>query len=188
MPRSRVPIDVMDREKEALAEHDIELRSHDDIAIAQVEQDDVDDALGRLDLRALVPLEDVLDDQRVETQRLTDLLGLLRGRGDEVDPERALRAVEQPRERPESLFSFGLLGLGALEGHHPDRPGLTGWSGGTLPLDAHAQRDLGLLLRGRGRVRWGRGHRRRVLRRRSCRSRRSRLMRRPAYAPAFGED
>ena len=74
-----------------MAEHDVELGGDDDLAVAQVEQDDVDDAFGRLDLGPLVALQHVLDDQRVETERLADLLGLGRGRGDEIDPDRGVR-------------------------------------------------------------------------------------------------
>ena len=90
VPRPRVPVDVVDGQQEALAEHDVELGGDDHVAVAEVEQDDMDDAIGRLDLRPLVALEHVLDDQRVETERLADLLGLRRGRGDEIHPGRAV--------------------------------------------------------------------------------------------------
>ena len=95
MTGPRVPVDVVDGQQEALAEDDVELRRHDRVAIAQVEQHDVDDPVGRLDLRPLVALEDVLDDQGVEAERLADLQRLGLRRGDEIDPDPGLRLAQQ---------------------------------------------------------------------------------------------
>jgi hypothetical protein len=91
-----------------------------------VEQDDVDDAIGGLDLGALVALEDVLDDQRVQAQGLADVVGLALGRGDEVDPDRRIRPGDELGETVDGLRAFELLGVATDTGRDPDRPGLTG--------------------------------------------------------------
>ena len=57
------------------AEDEIELGRDHAVAIGEVEEDDVDDAVGRLDLGALVAFEHVLDDQGVQVQRAPDAQG-----------------------------------------------------------------------------------------------------------------
>ena len=104
---------------------------------------------------------------------------------DEVDPDGRARAAGPARAASPAPPCLRLVELVALAARRP------GWSpagrrGRSRPGAGRARRaGCRALVRGRGRVRWGRGHRRRVLRRRSCRSRRSRPMRRPAYAPAL---
>ena len=185
VPRPRVPVDVVDGQQEALAEHDVELGGDDDVAVAEVEQDDVDDAIGRLDLGPLVALQHVLDDQRMQSERLVRPAEACVGVGATRSTQAEQSGLsEQLGKLRQGIRAFELVELTALERDHPDRPRLPGRSGRVLPLDAHAQRDLRVRVRGRGRVRRGRGHRRPILQRRSPRSRRSRPMRRPAYASA----
>ena len=65
------------------------------VAVAQVEQHDVDDPVGRLDLGPLVALEDVLDDQRMEAERARRPAAPGLRRRDEVDPDGGLRLAEE---------------------------------------------------------------------------------------------
>ena len=164
----RVPVDVVHGQQEALAEDDVELRRHDRVAIAQVEQHDVDDPVGRLDLGALVALEDVLDDQGVEAERLADLQRLGLRRGDEIDPDARLRLAQElghPGHRGRALELDDAV---AAHGDDPDRARLTWRADRMLSLDSDAERDRRRVVRGRGRVRAHRGHRRRILRQRAA--------------------
>ena len=75
--RPRLPARIVGGEEEPGAEHDVEFDRRQDGVIVEVEQDDVDDAVGDLDLRPLIALEDVLDDERVQPEGRPDLLDLL---------------------------------------------------------------------------------------------------------------
>ena len=79
--------------------------------VVEGEQHDVDDAVGRLDLGALVALEDVLDDERVQAEGLADRFDLGRRRRRQVDPDARLGLA------PAGLGSAGegLVALGFLE-------------------------------------------------------------------------
>src|SRR6185436_11232672 len=108
-----------------------------DLAVeAQVEDDDVEVAVDLLDLGALVALEDVLSDERMQPELLRDALHALGGGVDEVDPGTRVGVGE-------GLVGFGWvidledLAAGAHE-------------------DPDAVLERGLVLRGRG---WGRSAR-----------------------------
>ena len=160
------------------------------LAVAQVEQDDVDDAVGRLDLGPLVALEDVLDDQRMEPEGLADLRAWLARRARSGRPRPACRAsAPAPGSLASAAVALELVEPFALRATTTRSvPGSPGGAGRAVALDAHAERDVGRLVRGRGRVRASRGHRRRVLRQRSRRSCRPHRLRRPAYASVPRDD
>ena len=172
-----IPVGVVDGEQVLRPEHDVELGRQDLIAVGQMEEDDVDDAVGRLDLRPLIAFQDVLDDEGVEPERLADVLGLGRRRGDQVDPDRCLGPAQQVGQRGEGRLALRFLDLRAGQRHDPDRPGLAGRPDRALASDVRPERDGRPLVRGRVRFPGGRSHRQRVLREAAVR-------RHPAYAAA----
>ena len=91
--------------------------------VVEVEQDDVDDAVGDLDLRPLVALEDVLDDERVKPEGRPDLLDLFARRPGQVDPDARVRLAEELREAPERLVAGRLAALAVDDGHDREGPG-----------------------------------------------------------------
>ena len=85
------------------------------------EQDDVDDAVGRLDLRPLVALEDVLDDERMESERPRRRRPSARATvrpGRSRPPRRAWRAA--PAGGPSATSPGELAHLAIDERGHPD--------------------------------------------------------------------
>jgi len=87
-------------EQEAPPEDEVDLVGLDGVAKLEGEQDDVDEAVGDLDLRALVALDDVLGDQRVEPELRGHGVDGRRAGGREVDPH---PRVPRPDERPDLL-------------------------------------------------------------------------------------
>ena len=86
----------MDRQEVARAEDEVDLGRRRLAVVAEGEQHGVDDvALERLDLRALVPLGDVLRDERMEPQGVGDDPDLVGARRGKIDPQtRAVAAHE----------------------------------------------------------------------------------------------
>ena len=79
----------MHGEEEPRPEHELELVRPACAVPAEREQDDVDESTVVLDLRAVVALDDVLDDQRVEPEVPRRRQDVRVGRFREVDPDRA---------------------------------------------------------------------------------------------------
>ena len=107
---SQVASWVVSRKPEA--QHDVDLRGDEDRVVVEVEQHDVDDAVGRLDLRPLVALEHVLDDQRVEPEGGAHRLDLLARRAGQVDPDAGVRLAQQGRERARPPRRHSIRGTG----------------------------------------------------------------------------
>lgn len=63
----------MGGQQEALAEHDVDLAAHQLADIVEPEHDHVQRATSQLDLRALVALGNVLDDERVQPEQIAQL-------------------------------------------------------------------------------------------------------------------
>ena len=61
------PIRIVDRQDEPGPQDDIDLAQVGLPGVEKSEEDNVNDPVGQLELRALVPLDDVLGDERVET-------------------------------------------------------------------------------------------------------------------------
>ncbi len=95
----------MHRHQEVEPQDEVDLVDPDRVGAVQREHDDVDDAVGRLDLCALVAFEDILDDQWMEAQDGPDLLDLLRRRPGQVDPGAGLRMVEEAGQGLECLVA-----------------------------------------------------------------------------------
>ena len=100
-----------------------DLGRDEDRVVVEVEEHDVDDAVGRLDLRALVALQDVLDDERVEPEGGPDRLDLLARRAGQVDPDARVRLAQQRREALDRLGAARLAELVADDRRDPDRAG-----------------------------------------------------------------
>ena len=107
---------------------------------------DVDDAVGRLDLGALVALEDVLDDQRMEAEDGADLLDLLRRRR---RPGRPRPMRSDGRRRP-GRASSAVVALELPERHRRPIDGDADLTGPARPTSA---RGGGRPARRRGRSR-----------------------------------
>src|SRR4029078_704897 len=75
----------------------------------QREQDDVDQPVGRLDLRALVALEDVLDDQRMEAEDTSNRLHPIRRGCTQVYTDTSFGLREHPRKRLEGRIAVEIL-------------------------------------------------------------------------------
>ena len=80
----------MDREQEGRTEDDVDLARVRMVDVER-EQDDVDELIGKLDLRALVALQDVLGDQWMQPQRAADGLDAVGVEVDRIDPGRRSR-------------------------------------------------------------------------------------------------
>ena len=68
----------MDRQQVAETEDDVDLGRHEAPAMGEREHHDVDDAVGGLDLRPLIALQHVLDDERMQAQDRADGVDLRR--------------------------------------------------------------------------------------------------------------
>ena len=100
---ARVPAGLVDGQQEARAEDDVEFGGGHLLVVREMEEHDVDEPVGRLDLGSLISLEDVLDNQRMEGQGGTNLLGLLGARCRQVHPYGRTRLSNQLREAGEGL-------------------------------------------------------------------------------------
>ena len=73
MRRARVPGSIVDRQQEPGPEDKVDLDRHQSfVPVVEVEQDEVDQPGRDLDLRSLVALEHILDDQLMEPQSRPD--------------------------------------------------------------------------------------------------------------------
>src|SRR3972149_5946740 len=88
-PGPRVPPGGVRGQQEPLAEDDVDLVRPDRVAEFEGEEDDVDETVGGLDLRALVALDDVLGDKLVEPEQAGDPPDEGRVRGGQGGPGRA---------------------------------------------------------------------------------------------------
>ena len=79
-------------QEEPVAQDEVDLVRLYVVRELQGEHDDMDEAVRRLDLRALVALHDVLGNELVEIEQACDLGDLHSARGGEVDPD-GLRAI-----------------------------------------------------------------------------------------------
>ncbi len=96
MRHQGIPARVMDGEEVAETEDEVDLMHDHRLLAVEREQDDVDDPVRRLDLGPLVALEDVLDDERVQSEDLADRFDLLRRGRRHIDPHRRLGLAQQP--------------------------------------------------------------------------------------------
>src|SRR3972149_4740776 len=124
-PGPRVPPGGVRGQQEPLAEDDVDLVRPDRVAEFEGEEDDVDETVGGLDLRALVALDDVLGDKLVEPEQAGDPPDEGRVRGGQVDPGRAGSPAEAgpPGAAPGPLGGGGgVVGVGR-DGARGRRPG-----------------------------------------------------------------
>ncbi len=113
----------MGREQEPAAEHHVDL-GRDDLVVGELDREhhDVDDAVRRLDLRPLVALQDVLDDERMQRQGRTDLLDLVVGRVDQVDPDVGIGLTQQRRQLGQGRGAVQLARRAVDDRGHADGP------------------------------------------------------------------
>jgi hypothetical protein len=136
----------MDRQQVAEPQHEVDLVDRDGLRAVEREEDDMHDAVGGLDLGALVALEHVFDDERVQPQYGSHRLDLIRrGRG-HVDPYRRRGLAEQAGQGLERALAFELAERAVNHRGDADATRRTGRGGGTTPRDRLA--DAGRRLRG----------------------------------------
>jgi len=122
----RLPVRVVDREEELRSEDDVDLGKVRLAGVEEAEEDDVDEAVGQLQLRPLVPLDDVLGDEGVEAEdrrHLADELG--RGAG-QIDPSPGGGCGQGGREAGEGSLAGPRLGPVGPPVDDPDRRGGAG--------------------------------------------------------------
>ena len=95
----------MDREEETLAQHEVDLVGLRLVGARQREHHEVDDVADHLDLRPLVALDDVLCDQRMQSDQLSDRLDDSSWGLGQVDPGPRLLVREEGRQLAGSLVS-----------------------------------------------------------------------------------
>ena len=105
----RIPLAAVDGQEEAQAQDHVQLGRDDPLVVVQVEQDEVDDAVGQLQLRALVALQHVLDDERMERQRGADRLDLGVRRAGQVDPDARLGLAQELRQLLDRLGAADVM-------------------------------------------------------------------------------
>ena len=122
--RRRAEGAVMDAQEVALPEDEVDLRRRRLALVVEREQDDVDDVLvERFDLRALVPLGDVLGDQGMEPEGVGHDPDLVLARRDEVDPEAGVR---RPKETGDVADVGRFARPAVVAGDDPHGTGRTG--------------------------------------------------------------
>ena len=107
-PASRIPGSRMARQQEPVADDQVDLVRLEVGRIIEREEHDVDDIVGCLELWPLVALEDVLGDERMQSQQLRGTGDLGCGGVRQVDPDHPLpmaRFDQQPRE----VFERGVV-------------------------------------------------------------------------------
>ena len=163
------------------------------VAVGEVEQDDVDDAVGRLDLRALVALQDVLDDERVERRGRRRPAPPASASGPTSRPTPARRARRSELGQPASAPAPSLRWPRRPRRDDPDRARLAGRPDRRLAPDAARRAGRRSASEGERRVRGlaaigvgASGGPGRVRRGRPIARRTRRLPRRPPRASAGG--